>query len=209
MRRSPSISLVLVLSAAALSGCATAGAMGSASLGAMTGEHRTFGEGFDDSRAESRVRERLSAADPSGFAGVDADVADGRLLLSGFAPTQQHRDTAELIASNVSGIREIFDEIQIGPTPRLTRNIGDDLITSRVRADLVASPRVHGVDVSIQTHRGVVYLMGAMGSREEIQHAAEIASGVSGVTRVVSLMTERADHPRIQRVQQTASAAPN
>jgi hypothetical protein len=71
-------------------------------------------------------------------------------------------------------------------------NAQDELITAQIRARLTASPAVRAINVNIETFHGNVYLMGLARSDYELRRAAEIASTVGGVRRVVSFMQVRA-----------------
>ncbi|MES1198956.1 MAG: BON domain-containing protein [Pseudomonadota bacterium] len=185
------ITLAALTACGLSSGCVVAAAGAAASVGVVAMQDRTMGEAFDDATASSEVKTRLMAADAEGFSHVDVEVAGGSLLLSGSAPTEQHKTTAETIARNVRSIHSIYDEIEIGDHRTLGRNAGDEWITTQVRSRLVASPHVHGVDVNIETYRGNVYLMGIVRSQAELEQAAQIASLVPGVQRVVSFMQTR------------------
>ncbi len=51
---------------------------------------------------------------------------------------------------------------------------------------------MRAINVNIETFHGNVYLMGLARTQTELERAAEIASVVGGVRRVVSFMTVRA-----------------
>lgn len=200
--RTPPVALIAALGGALLTqGCAVLGAAGAASLGVVAVQDRTMGEGIDDAMASNTIKSRLMMLDRAGYSAVDVEVAAGRLLLSGYAPTEQHRDAAELVARNASSIREVFNEIQVGPPDTWQRSTQDEFITAQVRTRLIASRAVRGVNVNIETHRGTVYLLGLARTEEELQRAAEITSTVSGVSRVVSLMTVRERYPTLEEAQ--------
>lgn len=209
--RTPPILLLAALGGAVLTqGCAVVGAVGGAttSIGVTAVQDRTMGEGIDDALASNSVKSRLRAVDRNGYAHVDVEVAGGRLLLSGYAPSEEHRSTAELIARSTNGVQEVFNEIQIGGGDTFARSAQDEMITAQIRTRLLASRSVRGVNVNIETHRGVVYLMGVTRTEEELQNAAQIASVVPGVQRVVSLMTVRNPTSVAHAPAQQASAAP-
>ncbi|MET0183770.1 MAG: BON domain-containing protein [Caulobacterales bacterium] len=174
-------------------GCVLAGPTGAA----MGMQDRTFGEAVDDSIASGSIKRRLMAVDRNGFGDVDIQMASGRLLMSGQVPTEEHKQTAELLARSTRGVHEVFNEVQVGAPDRIARNLQDDFISTQVRTRLTASPAVRSVNIDIQTHQGTVYLMGIARTQEELQHAAEITSNVSGVQRVVSLMEVRGASPAI------------
>ena len=184
---------IAALAACALSsGCMTAAAGAVAGVGLFAAQDRTIGEGIDEAVASQEVKTRLMAADRVGFAEVDVEVATGSLLLSGVAPTEQHKQTAEMIARNVASVDTVYNEIFVGPNAGLVRNAADELITAQIRTRLTASSQVRAININIETFQGNVYLMGTARSDTELQRAAEIASVVPGVRRVVSFMQVRA-----------------
>ncbi len=185
------LTIAAVAACAAVSGCMTAAVGAAASVGVYAMQDRTIGEGIDDATASNQVKMRLMAADRVAFQEVDVEVANGNLLLSGAVPTAEHRQAAETIARSVGTIDNVFNEIFVGPHSGLVRNAQDELITAQIRARLAASPAVRAINVNIETFQGNVYLMGSARTEHELQRAAEIASVVSGVQRVVSFMQVR------------------
>lgn len=203
--------LIIVLAAmaasASVSGCMTAALGTAASVGVYAVQDRTIGEGIDDATASNQVKMRLLAADRAAFQEVDVEVAGGNLLLSGVAPTQEHRQAAETIARSIGTIDNVYNEIFVGPHTGIVRNAQDELITAQIRTRLTASPSVRAINVNIETFQGNVYLMGTARSDHELQRAAEIASVVGGVRRVVSFMQVR-QPPLPYYVQSTEPQAP-
>ena len=171
---------------------ATAAIGTAASVGVYAAQDRTIGEGIDDATASNQVKLRLLAADRAAFQEVDVEVANGNLLLSGAVPTAEHRQAAETIARSVVSLDNVFNELFIGPRSSLVRGAQDEMITAQIRARLTASPAVRAINVNIETFNGNVYLMGTARTEQELQRAAEIASVVGGVRRVVSFMQVRA-----------------
>ena len=184
--------LAAIAAAASVSGCMTAAMGAAASVGVYAMQDRTIGEGIDDAAASNQVKMRLMAADSAAFAEVDVEVANRNLLLSGAAPTAEHRQAAETIARSVGTIDNVYNEIFVGPRSSFVRSAQDELITAQIRARLTASPSVRAINVNIETFHGNVYLMGTARSDHELRRAAEIASIVPGVERVVSFMQVRA-----------------
>jgi osmotically-inducible protein OsmY len=193
MRRILALAAVVAASAGA-SGCVTAAVGAVAGAGLYAVQDRTIGQGIDDATASQEVKTRLMAADSSGFIEVDVEVANGSLLLSGTAPTEQHRTTAEMIARNVGSVHNVYNEIAVGQPSGFVRSAQDEFITAQIRTRLTASPSVRAINVNIETFHGNVYLMGTARSEHELQRAAEIASTTPGVRRVVSFMQMLAPH---------------
>jgi hyperosmotically inducible protein len=62
--------------------------------------------------------------------------------------------------------------------------VDDVAITSKVKADLLESHRVDGLDVNVDSLNGKVTLSGWASNQQEIRTAGEIARGVKGVKSV-------------------------
>lgn len=181
--------IIAALAACALtSGCMTAG------VGA-----RSLGQGLDDATAGASIKMRLAAADGAGFRDVDVAVANGSMLLTGAVPTAEHRSAAELIARTAGTVHTIYNELHVGDRAGFSRNAADTLLASRIRARLAASGDVNSINVSIEVSQGNVYLLGAARTDQELRRAAEIASVVPGVQRVVSFMQVRDTRPAFAR----------
>ena len=191
MRKSV-LTLAAVAACANVGGCMTAALGAAASVGVLAVQDRTIGEGIDDASASQQVKARLMAADRLAFQEVDVEVAGRNLLLSGVAPTAEHRAAAETIARGVPTLQHIFNEIAVGPPSSFARNAQDEWITAQVRTRMTASSFVRAINFNIETFNGNVYLMGTARSEQELQRAAEIASLVRGVQRVVSFVEVRA-----------------
>lgn len=189
--RAPVLTLAALTACALASGCVTAAAGAAAGVGLFAVQDRTIGEGIDDAMASQRVKARLLAADRAAFMEVDVEVAGGNLLLSGSVPTQDHRQAAETIARSVPNLSGIYNELAVGEPSTWARGAQDEWITAQIRTRLTASRNVRAINVNIETFHGNVYLMGIARSEFELHQAAEIASVVAGVRRVVSFMEVR------------------
>lgn len=158
---------------------------------------RTFGESLDDSSAATEIKTRLFGAGGFGrFGEVDVAVVDRFVLLSGRVPSEADVREAERIAWQVASIDEVANELHVD-SYNLGRDLNDTWITEQVRLRLLADNDIKGTNFNIQVHNGVVYLLGLARTDEELRKAAEHASLVKGVTKVVSYvkMRERGSPP--------------
>lgn len=62
--------------------------------------------------------------------------------------------------------------------------VDDATITTRVKTRFAEDARVSAMRISVETLKGEVQLSGFAASQDEKNHAAEIASGVPGVSKV-------------------------
>jgi osmotically-inducible protein OsmY len=187
---------VAISTCALTSGCVTAAVTTAATVAVMGAQDRPLGRGLDDAIASNEIKAKLLRADARGFSRVDVEVANGKVLLSGAAPSMDHRIEAERLAWTAASVEGVLNEVQVGPSLGLWRSAKDEMLTAQVRARLLGDPDVRGVNYNIETFNGVVYLMGLAETEAEMRRAAEQASLVRGAQRVVSFVQVRA--PRIQ-----------
>ena len=69
---------------------------------------------------------------------------------------------------------------------RTSRSASDSTITSKVKAGLLADNDLKGMDINVDTEKGVVMLSGFVESKAEADKAVRVAKGVDGVTNVKS-----------------------
>src|SRR5512146_1076527 len=62
--------------------------------------------------------------------------------------------------------------------------VEDSMTTAKVKVALLKDEEVSALDVKVETYRGTVLLSGFVENRRQVRRAAEIASGVRGVTAV-------------------------
>jgi osmotically-inducible protein OsmY len=154
-------------------------------------QENTFGEALDETKSGAEITTRLLAAGgTSRFGEVDVEVADRFVLLSGRVPSEADKAEAERIAWGVSSVDEVANELVVKGF-----DFGDALqdtwINTEVRARLIADSDITGVNYNIRVYDGVVYLLGFARSEDELRQAAEHASKVGGVKKVVSYVKMR------------------
>ncbi|WP_233588400.1 BON domain-containing protein [Herminiimonas sp. KBW02] len=67
--------------------------------------------------------------------------------------------------------------------------VDDTVITTKVKSALLADSDVKGLDVVVDTSKGVVSLSGAVNNQTQIDRAAKIAGEVEGVNSVLNNLT--------------------
>lgn len=184
--------VLLALSIPTLTGgCAAMAVAGAVGGVAFVGKDRTLGEGVDETTAGAQVRTRLLAADFGVYSQIAIEVAQGRVLLAGAVPTELHRTEADRIARGVPAVRVVENNLEVGPRPDVWRTSWDQWISAEIRTRLLADDDIKGLNFVVETHRGVVYMLGLARSEAELQKAAEIARRINGVERVISYVEVR------------------
>jgi len=62
--------------------------------------------------------------------------------------------------------------------------VDDSVITSKVKAAILAEPTLSSAEINVETFKGVVQLSGFVNSKADINKAATLARGVGGVKSV-------------------------
>ncbi|MFZ8913154.1 MAG: BON domain-containing protein [Gammaproteobacteria bacterium] len=183
----------LTLSIALLAGCASQGDDGSAA----TAEEKSgppaaiqaLGNIIDDTRIETTGLVRLRRAGEGlkdGHLGVTS--FRGVVLLTGQVRDEASKALASEVLSGIEDVKTVYNELTIsGPTALLARS-ADAVVTSKVKARLLANEAVRGLEIKVVTENGTVYLLGTV-TRAEGEAATAAARAVGGVERVVRIFS--------------------
>ena len=90
-----------VLSAALLAGCA-----------ATQGREST-GQYLDDTAITTKVKTELLAKEGTGASEISVETLKGEVQLGGFAKTEREKQRAAEIASSVSGVKQVHNDILV------------------------------------------------------------------------------------------------
>lgn len=171
--------------AVSLQGCFAVFAGGALATTFAATDRRTLGAQTEDKsivvKGESRIPDVVAAGSH-----VNVTAFNRKVLLSGEVADDASKVAAVREAKAISNVDTVFDELQVGPASSFGSRSSDALITSKVLASLVDDKTLYSSAFKITTERGIVYMMGRVTQREG-QRAAQIASGVSGVQKVVTL----------------------
>ncbi|MCH8496857.1 MAG: BON domain-containing protein [Marinobacter sp.] len=124
---------------------------------------------------------------------LKVSVEDGVATLTGKVDEDIGKELAEQIALNVTGIREVNNQIEVDydykPTPDPSeRSYGDRIsdasITATVKSKLLWSRHSQGLSANVETVSGKVTLEGTADSTAAKEMAGLLASNTQGVTDV-------------------------
>jgi osmotically-inducible protein OsmY len=159
------------------------GAVGAGAYAAT--DRRSLGAQADDKVIAPRVESRISSA-LSDRSHVNVNSFNRKVLLTGEVPDQASKDKAEAIAKSVDNVASVVSDLEVGGMTRATARNNDAYLTAKVKAELVSRKDIFANAYNVTTEKSIVYLMGKV-TREEGDRAATIASGVSGVQKVVKV----------------------
>jgi osmotically-inducible protein OsmY len=171
---------------ASLSGCFEM-VVGSAVVGAVaTADRRTFGAQTEDKAIALKAELKMPK-----IAGDDAHVNvnsfNRKVLLTGEVKDAATKANVEREVRAIEGVQNVINELEVAGPSSYTSRSSDALITAKVKASLVDMKTISANSFKVVTERGTVYLMGRVTQREG-QIAADVARGVSGVSKVVKVL---------------------
>ncbi len=105
-------------------------------------------------------------------------------LLTGQVSSEDIRQLAEKVVSEIPGVRGVSNELIVGAFSNFGARGGDAFVSTQVKARLVSGSGVNPGHVKVLTEAGVVYLLGLV-TQSEGDAAARIAAGTQGVNKVV------------------------
>jgi osmotically-inducible protein OsmY len=154
---------------------------------------RSFGDRVSDATTSAQVKSRLLWNRATSGLDIKVETVDGEVTLQGEVGSAAEKELAERIARDTRGVHGVNNRLSVagegsGGARAVAREVGDALsdtwITARVKSSLLYSRNVDGLDFSVETRDGVVYLSGSADSRAERDLAVEIAKDIRGVSRV-------------------------
>jgi hyperosmotically inducible periplasmic protein len=150
-----------------------------------TRTQESAGEVVDDSVLTAKVKTAL-IEDPVTKAGqIDVETYRGVVQLAGVVDSQEAKARAVELARAVSGVQEVRNDLRVGDADQsVGQTIDDGVITTQVKAKLIADSRTDAYKINVDTQGGVVQLNGFVDNDEAKRTAGEVARSVSGVREV-------------------------
>ena len=148
-------------------------------------EHQSVGDAVDDATITARVKTALAESPAVKAYQVDVETFGGVVQLNGFVDSTSAKNSATTVARNVSGVREVRNNLSItSGTETVGEAVDDTVITGKVKAALIADPLTKASQINVSTENGIVQLAGFVDSAAEKQQAGELARSVASVRGV-------------------------
>ena len=197
----------LTIFSAAILSLSLAGCTTITTAGIKKGDERNFARSINDVNAERAIKARLKRAEGFKLKGVNVDVREGIVLLAGNVPRQEDRIEAERVAWSAPRVDQVGNEILIKDKQGAIRNAKDSLLTTSVKTRLTADKYVKSRNLNVESHDGVVYLLGVARNQAELERAAQIASETRGTREVISYVKVAGIPSAISQFGQSATTA--
>src|SRR5438132_4166969 len=117
--------------AAIVGGLAAAGGAGYAA-----NQERGVNGTFDDLTIKTNIQNAWLQTNPLMQRDFTITVYEGRTLLTGISPNPELKAQAAQIASQIPGVRTIYNEIEVAPTEGAWASVKDTWVSSQIRSNL-------------------------------------------------------------------------
>lgn len=185
----PAIILGLCVS---LESCVTTtAAVAGGATGAAFSDRRSFHAQYDDKalsyQSQRRMNEHAVIRDDSH---ISTSTYNGNMLLVGQAPNEKARELAEKESKKIEGVKRVYNRITVQPNISVKARTEDTWLTTKTKTALFAEKAYNLRNVKVVTENKTTYLMGIV-DKLEAEKAAQVASAIPGVNKVVKLFEYR------------------
>jgi osmotically-inducible protein OsmY len=168
-----------------------------ASAGVAAAEERGIDGAIDDLKIRTEINHLWFQKDVEMYRKVTLNISEGRVMLTGVVPTDAARADAVRLSWQVSGVKEVLNEVKVLPAGESGWDQANDLwIQNKLKARLLTDGDVKNINYIIDVTDSVVYLLGIAQSSAELDRVIAHARDTSGVKRVISHVRLKTDPKR-------------
>ena len=154
--------------------------------GALVSQDRRAEEARRDDREIETKAIDMVYKNTKVFMHVNATSFNRKVLLSGEVPDEVTKAELEKRVAAIPLVSGVNNELVVGENSSMLSRSNDSRLTASVKIKFVADGRFDSNVINVFTEKGTVFLRGIV-YPSEAEAAAEAASAVSGVKRVVKL----------------------
>jgi hyperosmotically inducible protein len=152
----------------------------------------TVGTDVDDGVITTKVKSALLADEIVKGLDIKVETHKGEVQLSGFVDNQTQIDRAISVTRGVEGVKNVDNKMTLKTAETTVgEKIDDGIVTTKVKAALLAESGVNSADIAVVTRDGEVQLSGFVDNQAQIERAAEVVKGVEGVKNVINELSVR------------------
>lgn len=156
----------------------------------------TLGAALDDTSITAKLKGRLGSDARVDGSDISVETNNGVVTLSGTAKAGAAKEAAEELARTVEGVKGVDNRIAaptaldtfVKDADKAADNAGDAItdtvITTKLKAALIADETTKGTAINVTTNDGRVTLSGEVASGAEREKAISIATRTDGVKKV-------------------------
>ena len=192
----PLIVGILLISALALSSCASAVVgVGTAAVAASTTE-KGFSTSVSDGIIFTKLNEKFLQQNQSLLSRTDVEVNDGEIILTGRVKTQEDKALATKLSWGIKGVKSVINHLTVAKPPTLKQIGKDNAAVGLFRTKIGLDQDISSLNFSIDVVDGVAYLSGIAKSEIEMNkviYHAENTRFISDVMNYITLSIDQRD----------------
>jgi osmotically-inducible protein OsmY len=182
----------MLAAAPTLAGCIVAAAgVGAAGGYSVLAQELSPEQQVKDAAIKAVIKQSWGSYNQEMTHDLTATVYDGRVLVTGRVPNEDWRAEAVKRAWQADGVREVYNEIEVGPDTHFMGEARDTLISTQLRNDLRFDSHIKSINYIVNTEAGVVYIIGSARGQRELDRVTDYARNTRNVRRVVSYVRIR------------------
>ena len=172
-------------------GCSPVGilASGGATTMVIAEGDRSLGTVVDDATIKVQLSAKFLKSKNRIFLNINTTVADGRVLLTGIVENQEIRIDAVKSVWEVSGVKEVINEIEVGDKATLKEYTNDLWITAQVKSMATQTVGFRVLSYNFETIKGKVYIAGISSRPKQLQEIISAIKTIKGVKEIVNYVT--------------------
>ncbi len=179
--------ILFLLSFVILSSCVGYSSTGVLGTGVSIAlDPRSLGTQIDDSIMQQNLRAKLLSADKSYIISVKTKILDGRIFLTGKVSSVEDKLKITKLAWEIKGARSVKNDLRIKEEFNFKRSAKDLLLTSQLRAALIANKKVKSVNYNIDSYKKKIYIYGIAQNDTERDEVTREAKQILDVEDVIT-----------------------
>ena len=174
-----------------IQGCSPVGilASGGATTMVVAEGDRSFGTVVDDATIKLQLSAKFLKSKNNIFLNISTNVNDGRVLLTGVVQSQEIRIDAVKSVWEISGVKEVMNEIEVGDQTTLKEYANDLWINAKVKSLAAQVVGFRVLSYNFETIKGKVYIAGISSRPEQLEEIITAIKTVKGVKEIVNYVT--------------------
>ncbi len=168
--------------------CSPAGilASGGATTMVVAEGDRSLGGVVDDATIKINIAAKFIASEDNLFIDINTTVLEGRVLLTGLVDSQEIRIDAVRRVWEVSGVKEVINEIQLGNRETVKDYASDLWINTQAKALAAKTMGLRSVAFNFETIKGKIYLAGITSRPDQLEELVNVLQNIKGAKEIIN-----------------------
>jgi len=149
-------------------------------------EDRPLSEAKDDISIKASILKAFAEEAKGLLVDVNTDVYEEEVMLTGSVKKSEDRRKAVELARRAEGVKNLYNEIQVTDEGGMSASAKDIGIELKLKANLLGTKGVGSINLRWRSVNGIVYYIGQVHSKEELDKVLNLTRTMDGVKNIVS-----------------------